>query len=104
MVAERDGQFDVSVQTNGDSAIKRVVVESGLARLSPIRLRRNFWERMLSSAEPAIPDASAIDSIEVNYPARNIRFAWMEWNWIVLFFVVSLIAGFIFKSVFGIQI
>jgi len=84
--------------------MKHVVVESGLARLSQIRLRAKFWERVLESAEPAIPDSSGIDSIEVNYPVRNISFAWMEWNWIVLFFVVSLIAGFVFKSVFGIQI
>jgi hypothetical protein len=27
-----------------------------------------------------------------------------EWNWIVLFFVVSLVSGFIFKSALGIQI
>jgi hypothetical protein len=104
VVTQRDGQFDVNVRVGGDSAVKRVVVESGLARLSPIRLRGNFWKRALESAEPAIADSSAIDSIEVNYPARDIHFAWMEWNWIVLFFVVSLIAGFIFKSVFGIQI
>lgn len=104
VVAQRDGQFEVNVQSGGDAASKRVIVESGLARLSPTRLRGNFWQRLLESAEPAIPDSSGIDSIEVNYPARNISFAWMEWNWIVLFFVASLIAGFIFKSVFGIQI
>jgi general stress protein CsbA len=40
----------------------------------------------------------------VTYPPRVINFAWMEWNWIVLFFVVSLIAGFIFKTALGIQI
>jgi len=40
----------------------------------------------------------------VTYPARNIEFAWVEWNWIVLFFVLSLVAGFIFKSVLGIEI
>ncbi len=104
VVAQQDGQFEVNVQAGGDSASKRVVVEPGLARLSPIRLRGHFWKRILESSEPPIPGTSAISSIEVNYPARNIPFAWMEWNWIVLFFVVSLIAGFIFKSVFGIQI
>ncbi len=104
VVAQRDGRFEIAVQAGGDSASKNVVVRSGLARLSSIRLRGNFWERILESAEPAIPDANVIDSIEVNYPARSIPFAWIEWNWIVLFFVVSLIAGFIFKSVFGIQI
>jgi hypothetical protein len=104
VVAQRDGQFDISVQAGGDSASKRVVVQPGLSRLSPVRWRGHFWERTLESAEPAIPDGSAIESIAVSYPARSMEFAWIEWNWIVLFFVVSLIAGFVFKSAFGIEI
>ena len=75
-----------------------------LARVSPVRLKDNFWERMFTSGEPALADNSVVQSIAINYPPREITFAWMEWNWIVLFFVVSFIAGFIFKSVLGIQV
>ncbi len=80
------------------------ILHPGLARISPLRLRRNFWERMFTSGEPALADNSPVQSIAINYPPRVIGFAWMEWNWIVLFFVVSLIAGFIFKSVLGIHV
>ena len=76
----------------------------GLARVSPVRLRGKFWERMFTSGEPALAENSPIQSIAITYPPRVINFAWMEWNWIALFFVVSLIAGFIFKSVLGIQV
>jgi hypothetical protein len=44
-----------------------------------------------------------VKAIAVNYPVREIHLVW-EWNWIVLFFIVSLIAGFVFKSALGIQI
>jgi hypothetical protein len=59
---------------------------------------------MLTSGEPALPADSPLLSIAVIYPPRNIAFAWMEWNWIVLFFVLSMAAGFVFKTVFHIQI
>jgi hypothetical protein len=59
---------------------------------------------MFVSGESALADNSPVQSIAINYPPRVINFAWMEWNWIVLFFVVSLIAGFIFKSALGIQV
>ncbi len=59
---------------------------------------------VLVSGEPALPDNSPIQSIEVSYPSRSIYFAWLEWNWIWLFFVLSLVAGFFFKSVLGIEI
>jgi len=104
VVAEREGQYEIQLAAAGQTVSKQVVVAPGLARVSPVRLRDSFWERILSSGEPALADNSPIQSIAVTYPPRVIGFAWMEWNWIVLFFVVSLIAGFIFKSVLGIQV
>ncbi len=104
LVAQREGQYDIHIAAVGQTVSKQVLVSRGLARISPVRLRGNFWERMFTSGEPALADNSPIQSIAITYPPRVINFAWMEWNWIVLFFVVSLIAGFIFKSVLGIQI
>jgi hypothetical protein len=59
---------------------------------------------MLVSTESALPAGSPIRSIEVGYPARSISFVGLEWNWIWLFFVLSLAAGFLFKSILGIEI
>lgn len=103
LVAQHDGQYDVRIAAGGQTVSKQVVVSQGLARISPVRMRGRLWER-ISSGEPALADNSAIQSISVTYPPRIINFAWMEWNWIVLFFVISLIAGFIFKSALGIQV
>jgi hypothetical protein len=97
--------FLVEARVEDPAALSEAsLVAPGLARISPLRLRRNFWERMFTSGEPALADNSPVQSIAINYPPRVIGFAWMEWNWIVLFFVVSLIAGFIFKSVLGINL
>ena len=104
VVADRTGQFDIQIAAAGQTVSKQVVVTPGLARVSTVRLKDNFWERMFTSGEAALADNSPVQSITVNYPPREISFAWMQWNWIVLFFVVSLIAGFVFKSVLGIQV
>jgi hypothetical protein len=104
VMAGQPGQYDIGITTAGQTVSKQVTVSPGLARVSPVRLRGDFWERMFTSCEPALADSSPVQSIAIGYPPRVIRFAWMEWNWIVLFFVVSLIAGFIFKSALGIQV
>jgi hypothetical protein len=104
VVAERAGQYNIQVTASGQAVSKQVVVAPGLARVSPVRLKDNFWERVFTSGEPALAENSPLQSIAINYPPREISFAWMKWNWIVLFFVVSLIAGFIFKSALGIQV
>lgn len=104
VVADKPGTYDVNVAAGGQNYAKRVVVSSDVNRLSPVRLRDQFWERFFYSAEPALPDSSPVQSIAVTYLPREIGFAWTQWNWIVLFFVLSLVAGFIFKEILGIEI
>ncbi len=110
LVATREGSYEVKLATGGQSAAssvtKTVRVSSQLARISPERLRGHFWERMFSSGESALPPNSAIESIAVDYPERNIPLgiAGYEMNWIWLFFILSMIAGFIFKELLGIEV
>jgi hypothetical protein len=104
VVALRDGDYTLNLNANSHLFSKSVRVGTGLPRLSPIRLRGKFWERIFVSGEPALAASDLVDAIEVQYPARDIAFAGFEWNWIWLFFVLSLVAGFIFKSVLGIEI
>jgi hypothetical protein len=104
VVAGKDGSYSVSISSGGQTVSKLAVVGSGLSRLSPIRLRGHFWERFFSSGEPQLNGSNAIQSVAVDYPARDIKFAWVEWNWIWLFFVLSMVSGFLFKTVLKIEI
>jgi len=104
IVAQRQGEYMIDVETAEQTFAKRVVVGSGVSRLSPVRLRGRFWKRIFLSGEPALPENNQIEAIDVQYPSRNIAFAGFEWNWIWLFFVLSLAAGFLFKSILGIEI
>jgi hypothetical protein len=108
VVAEREGSFVVNIQTSAQASAqtseKQIVVGSGMPRLSAVRLRGQFWKRLLYSAEPALPQNDVVQTIEVQYPSRDIAFAGLEWNWIWLFFVLSLASGFLFKSILGIEI
>lgn len=104
VVAAKDGAYDIQVGAGGQTYAKQVVVSPGVRRLSPVRLQDHWVDRMLTSGEDALPDQGAIQSIAVTYAPREIRFAWVDWNWIVLFFVLSMIAGFAFKEILGIEI
>jgi len=104
VVAAKAGEYNINVHVSDQSFSKSVVVGSGLLRLSSTRLRGKFWERIFVSGESALPENKFIQAIAVQYPDRNIAFAGIEWNWIWLFFVLSLAAGFLFKSILGIEI
>lgn len=104
LAGSKEGQYEVKVTAGGQSATKAVCIGTNLPRISTVRLRGHFWERMFSSAEPALPENSPIESVSVNYPDRHIDIAGYGMNWIWLFFILSMIAGFIFKELLGIQI
>ena len=104
LTGSKDGKYEVRIAANGESAAKAVCVGSDLPRISTVRLRRQFWRRMFTSAESALPENSSIESIAINYPDRNIDVAGYGINWIWLFFILSMVAGFVFKELLGIKI
>ncbi len=103
LAARQQGDYEIKVAAGTENVGKTVRVSSDLARVSPARLRGQFLERMLSSGEAALPQG-AIESIAVSYPERSIDIAGYEINWIWLFFILSMVAGFAFKELLGIQI
>jgi hypothetical protein len=104
LTARRDGDYEIKVVAGAESAAKTVQVSPGLKWVSGVRLRGHFLERMFTSGESALPDGGALEAISVSYPERNIEIAGYEMNWIWFFFIVSMIAGFLFKELLGIQI
>jgi hypothetical protein len=104
VAADAPGEYVINVQIAEQQFSKRIIVGTGMPRLSSVRMRGKFWERIFVSAEPALPTNTVLQSIDVQYPARNIAFAGLDWNWMWLFFVLSLAAGFVFKSILGIDI
>ena len=104
LIGSKEGKYEVTILVAGQSAAKSISVGSDLPRISTVRLRGHFLERMFSSAEPALPENSPVESISINYPDRDIEVAGYGMNWIWLFFILSMVAGFIFKELLGIQI
>ena len=104
LVGSKEGKYEVKIVAAGQAAAKVVCVGGDLPRISTVRLRGHLWERVFSSAEPALPESSQIESISINYPDRNIEVSGYGMNWIWLFFILSMVAGFIFKELLGIQI
>jgi hypothetical protein len=104
VIPQEPGKRDLQIDVGSDSLLKSLEVSGGIKRISPTRLKDKWRERTFVSGEDALPSDSPVQSISINYPERTIAFAWLEWNWIWLFFVLSLIFGFLFKTILRIEI
>jgi hypothetical protein len=99
--AQRPGEFLVYVTVAGKTFEKHVTVaEPGsTVRLSPARVRPDWFELLLESNEPPLPVDSPVHHILVVYPHRSILLGHWELHWLVPFFVFSLVAAFALKGV-----
>jgi hypothetical protein len=82
---------------------KELVVGDRWDAVSTVRTQ-NWLDELLYSSEPPIEAGKHLRSIEVFY--RPLEIPVWTWNadWLTLFLVLSIVFGFAFKGVLGVQV
>jgi hypothetical protein len=96
------GRHDLKVTTPAGSLDKAVVVGWGWSKVPTLRSASRI-DQLLYPGEAPIPDGSTFRSARVSHPPLSITFFGMPLNWIVGFFVFSLVSGFAFKRALGVE-
>lgn len=88
----------------GKEAIE-MPIEAGerFSRISKLR-GGTFFDRLLYSAEPSIPDSSPFASIEVMYPSRSTPIFGFDVHWLITLLVLSIVFALVFKPFFKVHI
>jgi hypothetical protein len=103
--AEEPGRHELLLTADGEAALdKELVVGEHWGSTSTRRTGESMLDKLLYPGEAPIPSSHVIQSIEVTYPPLAVRaFGW-NINWIFLFFVLSIVFGYAFKGVIGVEI
>jgi hypothetical protein len=101
--AEAPGDHVLTLHAGGETLTKGWAV-GGEARKVPVK-RTRTWDALLYPGEPALPRDSAVRSIALAYPARDLGLLpGGELGILATFFGVSLLAGFSLKGLFGVTL
>jgi len=101
--AERPGDYIVPIQV-GDELVEKRIAVGGPPRKVPV-LRTKTLEGFLYPGEPALPGDSAVESVRLRYPDRDL--GWLpggEMGVLATFFGLSILSGFALKGVFGVTL
>jgi hypothetical protein len=98
-----DGEHRLVFRAGEKRVEKQLVIGRGYKRINPVRPGRNIWDVVLYPLEKPFASDSAIQSISVEYPARDSFVSGTDW-WIIYFFVVSMIFAFAFKPYLKVRI
>ena len=94
--ASQTGRYAVSVRS-GDSAAQQtiVVADGGWDRVMPRVVTAGFWNQWAYPGGASLPRYGPIEWVEVNYPDRSLALFGWKAHWLVLFFVLACVLGFV---------
>jgi hypothetical protein len=99
------GRHVLHISIPGKSeSIEVVVSDRSLEKIVPEKRTGNWWNDLLAGGNPNLSQASALRAISVEYPSREIPFLFWRWNWLLVFFVEVLAAGWILKYFLKVEI
>ena len=104
LVAEQPGRHRLVIRAGGEAVEKELIVGGEWGAVSALRTGKNLLEMLLYPGEDPLGASMAVESIEVKYPPLEMPIFGFQLNWLVLFFILSIVFGFAFKGVFGVQI
>ena len=102
--ADKPGNYNLTIKTNSESISKELIAGSGWGDISALKTGKDIWEVFLFPGEKPINSNSPIESIEIKYKELKTPVFGFNIHWLVHFFILSIVFGFAFKGVFGIQI
>jgi hypothetical protein len=97
------GYHELAFHVDGQPVRKELAIGDGVMRVSPRRPDRNWSEALLYPREKPFDRDDIVQSIEVEYPARDSWTSGTDY-WVIYWFVVSLIAGFCLRNVFKVNL
>lgn len=99
-----DGRFDLVLTVGEESIIKTMDVGRKTGSVSQLRTGDGWIMNLLYPGEEPIAQGSVFESVEIIYPALDISFLGFGMNWLILFFILSMVFGFALKGTLGVSI
>ncbi len=102
--ADREGVYDLGFRVHNMEVKKKVFVTPKITRLSPETFKGGIVNSFLYPGEPSLTEGTVLESIKVTYPSAKISLFGWNIHWLVLFFILTLIFGFVLMKPFKVRI
>jgi len=104
ITAPHAGDHELQVQIGDEVFGKQISVAETVGRRAPVRPSSRFVDELLNPAEPPLPAGALVESITVMYPEARIGFFFWETHWIVIFFVLTMLAALALQRPFKVTL
>lgn len=100
----KPGEHEIIIDLNGQRITKKLSVGPGsFLALSRTRPSSGLISELLAPGEKPLPD-SPVREVSVVYPSRRLVLFGLKLHWLVAYFVLSILVGFILKKPLRVEI
>lgn len=103
IVAESPGEHVVTVRVGEDRFEKTINVSEAIVPRAPVR-PSGLWGQVVHPVETPLPGNAVVESIAVTYPERMVSLFGWETHWLVVFFLLSIVAAFALQRPFKVAL
>lgn len=90
------GIHTLTFKVGADTLSMPLCIGDGLERISTVRGGK-FFDRLLYSAEPSIPQSSVFEAMQVYYPTRSTPILGYDVHWLITLLILSIVFALVFK-------
>lgn len=101
--AAKEGEHLIQLKVGSELIEKSITIGNRWAAVSPIRTSDSV-DLFLYSGEEALSSESGLASVSLEYAALDLDVLGFQTDWLVLFFILSMVAAFAFKGFLGVEI
>ena len=101
---DRPGDHALVMRIGVETLEKRLV---GGTRWGPVvqrRTGRGLVDTLLYPGEPPIAAGHSVEAVEIIYPPLELRMLGIDVDWLIAFLVLSMVFGFAFKGILGVEV
>ena len=102
--AESSGEHVMVIRVGEDAIDTHLVVGDQWGAVSQRRTGRGMWDTLTYPGEPPIPSSHPVEAVEIVYPSLDLSVFGLAVNWVVAFFGLSMVFGFAFKDMLGVEV
>ena len=102
--AVSEGDHELSIRVGDERVTEAIVVSDRVRHVYDTRAKSSFLHIFLYPGQSPLPNDSQVEEIKVEFPPQTVRLVGWNLNWLVVFFIASIIAGYSLKGVFGVQL
>lgn len=101
--ALENGETKISIQVDGKTIEKSLVVGEYRGALSNWKSSESSWAHFINPAEKLIDGGVGVETVTIRYPGKEISFLGLEMHWIIYNLLLVVIVVLAFRKRFGVE-